>query len=203
MLTVGELEVALAVGEGFFRRAIERGEVKPDHQFRLGERTYYYFSKERQEEIRKSFDLPKVTDETIKNLFMKFVRKMEMSSSYKPVLLKAFLSVCDEQGRAGITEVAEAFGEFYKKRREGSLPIEKPTMRMADVANITLDDIKQILLSMPFEKFERRHYFRYARDLAFIEMKPSLWKQLTASDIEELRNACKRGIESYYERLNP
>lgn len=203
MLTVGELEVALAVAEGFIRRAIERNELEPDHQFRIGERTYHYFAKERQEEIRESLGLPRVTEETIKALFMKFVRKMDMSSSYKPVFLKAFFSVCDEKGRAGIVEVAKAFKGFYENRREGGLSIEKPAMRMADVAKLTLDDTKQVLLSMPFEKFERRHYFRYARDLAFIEMKPSLWKQLTASDIEELCRACERGIETYYARLAP
>jgi superfamily II DNA or RNA helicase len=203
MLTVGELEVALAVGEGFIRRSIERKEIEPDHQFRIGERTYHYFARERQEEIREALGLPKVTDETIKTLFMKFVCKMDMSSSYKPVFLKVFLSVCDEKGRAGITEVAKAFREFYENRSKGGLSIEKPAMRMADVTNLTLDDIMQVLLSMPFEKFERRHYFRYARDLAFIEMKPSLWKQLTVPDIEELCHACERGIKMYYARLNP
>lgn len=201
MLTVGELEVGLAVGEGFIRRAVERGEVKPDHQFSIGERTYHYFDKERQEEIREALGLPKITDETIKTLFLKFVRKMDMSSSYKPVFLNAFLSICDEKGRAGIAEVATAFRDFYENRRELGLSIEKSGMRMADVANLSLDDIKQVLLSMPFEKFERRHYFRYARDLAFMEMKPSLWKQLTPQDIEELRDACERGIETYYARL--
>jgi hypothetical protein len=45
--------------------------------------------------------------------------------------------------------------------------------------------------------------FRYARDLAFIEMKPTLWKQLTPEDIEELHRASKKGIETYYARLNP
>ncbi len=202
MLTVGELEVALATGEGFIRSAVERGRIAADHQFTMGERTYHYFARERQEEIRETLQLPKVTDESIKSLFLKFVRKMDMASSYKPVFLQAFLSVCNEKGRTKVVEVSKEFRAFYENRKRQALTVEKPSMRMADVGNLTLDEVKQILLSMPFEKFERRHYFRYARDLAFIEMKPSLWKQLTSEDIEQLRHACEQGIKTYYARLN-
>jgi superfamily II DNA or RNA helicase len=201
MLSVGELEVALAVGEGFIRRAIERGEIAPDHHFTIGDRTYHYFANERQEEIREMLGLPKVTDETIKSLFMKFVCKMDMASSYKPVFLRSYLSVCDETGCAQVADVAERFRAFYEKRKEQGLAVENPKMDMAAVTNLTLDEVKQILLRMPFEKFERRHYFRYARDLAYIEMKPSLWKQLTPEDIEALRYACEKGTEAYYARL--
>lgn len=201
MLTASELEIALAAGEGLIRRAVERGEVKPDHQFTIGERTYYYFSKARREEIRESLGLPKVTPDTIKGLFSKFVSKMDMASSYKPVFLQAFLSACDENGRAKIGDVAEEFRSFYAKRAERGLPVENPTMRMADTG-IPIDDVKKVMLEMPFEKFERRHYFRYARDLAFIEMKPDLWKQLEPKDLKALSEACSRGIEKYYARLD-
>ncbi len=203
MFSVGELEVALAASDGLIRRAVERGDVKPDHQFTVGERVYQYFAKDRQEEIRQALGLPKVNDETIRTLFLKFVRKMDMASSYKPVFLQAFFSACDDKGHASIADVAEAFSSFYEGRRKQGLCVEKPGMRMAEVASLKIDDVKQILLSMPFEKFERRHYFRYARDLAFIEMKPSLWKQLSESDLLELRNACQKGIENYYARLSP
>ncbi|GLI34631.1 hypothetical protein DAMNIGENAA_20640 [Desulforhabdus amnigena] len=97
----------------------------------------------------------------------------------------------------------KTFWEFYKNRKEQGLAVEKPGMRMVDVDNLILDEVKQVLLSMPFEEFERRHYFRYGRDLALIEMKPSLWKQLAPEDIEEPHRACKKGIETYYARLNP
>ncbi|NLJ29437.1 MAG: hypothetical protein GX433_15715 [Deltaproteobacteria bacterium] len=97
----------------------------------------------------------------------------------------------------------KTFWEFYKNRKEQGLAVEKPGMRMADVDTLTLDEVKQVLLPMPFKEFERRHYFRYARELAFIEMKPSLWKQLAPEDIEKLHRACKKGIETYYARLNP
>ena len=51
MLTVAQLEVELAASEGLVRRAVERGQVAPDHALTLGDRTYYYFSRERIPEI--------------------------------------------------------------------------------------------------------------------------------------------------------
>lgn len=127
---------------------------------------------------------------------------MDMASSYKPVFLQAFLSVCDEKGRTRVDDVSKEFRAFYENRKVQGLTVEKPSMRMADGANLTLDEVRQVLLSMPFEKFERRHYFRHARDLAFIEMKPSLWKQLLPEDIEQIHHACEQGIKTYYARLN-
>ena len=32
------------------------------------------------------------------------------------------------------------------------------------------------MLDMPFEKFERRRYLKYDRDLAFLRFEPSLWR---------------------------
>ena len=201
MLSVGELEVALAASDGFIRRAVERGSVTPDHLFTMGERTLYYFSRDRQEEIRETLGLPKVTEDTIKSLFLKFVRKMDMSSSYKPVFLQAFLKVCDERGCAAVARVTEEFRAFYARRSERGLVVENPAMRMADVGKISFDEVREVLLSMPFEKFERRQYFRYARDLAFVEMKPALWRQLGRTDMVELLRACGEGIENYYARF--
>src|SRR5262249_40191025 len=52
MLSSSALEVELATTEGLIRSAAVRGLVAADHILTLGERTYYYFSRDRVEEIR-------------------------------------------------------------------------------------------------------------------------------------------------------
>ena len=48
MLSASDLEIELAAAEGRIRSAVERGGViAPDHTLTLGERTYYYFLRER------------------------------------------------------------------------------------------------------------------------------------------------------------
>ena len=97
MLSVPELEVELAASEGVVRRAIERGEVRPDHSVTLGDRIYHYFARDRVDEVRQALGLPKVEQHNIKDLFLQYADdKMDMSASYKPVMLLAILDCADD-----------------------------------------------------------------------------------------------------------
>jgi hypothetical protein len=58
------------------------------------------------------------------------------------------------------------------------------------------------MLDMPFEKFERRRYLRYDRDLAFVRFEPTLWRQLKPDDLAKLRAISEESIKKYYERLD-
>jgi superfamily II DNA or RNA helicase len=191
MLSVSELEVELAASEGVVRRAIEREEVRPDHSVMLGDRTYHYFARDRVDEVRLALGLPKVEQHNIKELFLEYADdKMDMSASYKPVMLLAMLDCADDHGRARLADVVEKFRRFYEARKEDGLLVEKASARMAKFDY------------MPFEKFERRRYLRYDRDLAFLRFEPSLWRQLKPDDLRKLRAICEESINAYYERLN-
>jgi hypothetical protein len=195
VLSLAEVAWALAATEDRIRTAIERGQVTADHCVQIGERTGHYFHKDRLEQIRETLGLPQVTAETIKGLFIEFVREMEMSASYKPVMLLAILEVLDTDGRAEMAAVIRGFRQFYQRRSEQGLPVEKPTMRMNRVDELSDADIGRVIVQMPFEKFERRRYLKYDRDLAFIRFEPRLWKQLTTTDLEELKTICLREID--------
>ena len=131
MLSASDLEVELAAAEGRIRAAIARGLIAPDHTLTLGERTYHYFLRDRAEEIREALGLPRVDDASIRELFLDFVERMDMSSSYKPVMLLAILDHVDDRGRAPIDAVASTFHAFYLDRLRQGLAVERPGMRMA------------------------------------------------------------------------
>ena len=180
MISVSELEVELAASEGLVRRAIDRGEIIPDHTVMLGERSYYHFERERIDEIRQALGLKKVEKHNIKALFLDYAGDvMDMSASYKPVMLCAILDNVDETGKASLSSVVASFRRFYEQRRANGLLVETP-----------------------FEKFERRKYLQYARDLAFVKFNPYLWKHITSSDLAELRSICEKNIARYYARLS-
>jgi hypothetical protein len=202
MISVADLEVELAASEGVVRWAVERGEIRPDHTVTLGERVYHYFSRERIEEVRETLGLPKVEAHNIKELFLGYADdKMDMSASYKPVLLLAMLDSVDSHGRAGLAEVVRKFRGFYEERMREGLVVEKANARMAKVDGLDDADVQRVMLEMPFEKFERRRYLRYDRDLAFVRFEPNLWRQLKADDLARLRAICEESIKRYYERL--
>ena len=204
MLSASDLEVELAASEGRIRSAVERGLVMPDHTLSLGERTYYYFVPERAEEIRETMGLPRVDDASIRDLFLEFVARMDMSSSYKPVLLLAMLSRVDVDGRVRLEDVVKAFHAFYLDRAEKGHCIERPGMRMQRARDLSLEDVRSLMLGMPFRKFEQRKYLSYDRqDFAFLRFQPALWRQLTADDRSRIREQCEHAISEYYERIEP
>jgi superfamily II DNA or RNA helicase len=203
MLSTSELEVELGVGEGTVKKAVERGEerAKPDHTLTLGERTYHYFRKDRVETIRAAFGLEPITDENKPDLFAQFVGDMDMTMSYKPVMLLALLDHVDANGRARLADVVRAFRKFYEDRKEAGLVVERPLAAMARVAELDDAEVQRLMLAKPFEKFERRKYLKYDRDLAYIRFDPALWRRLKEEDRDRLRSLCREAIREYYERI--
>jgi superfamily II DNA or RNA helicase len=204
MLTASDMDRELAVTEGTVRRALERGEIAPaDHTLTLGERTYYYFDKQRVPEIRQALGAPEVNADTIKELFFQFVDDMDMAASYKPVLMLAFLDAANSRGRAQMTDVVRSFRAFYEQRAETGLVVERRTMRMANVAAMTDADIQNVIVSMPLRKFQQRRYLEYCRDVAWLEFNADLWRQCSEADLNHVWHLCHRAIARYYERLTP
>jgi superfamily II DNA or RNA helicase len=204
MLSASDLEVELAAAEGRIRNAILRGLIVPDHTLTLGERTYHYFLRDRAEEIREALNLPRVDDASIRELFLDFVERMDMSSSYKPVMLRAILDQVDDRGRAPIDAVVAAFHAFYLDRLRRGLIVERPGMRMNRADTLSIEDARSLMLGMPFRKFEQRKYLAYDRqDLAYLRFAPALWRQLTDEDRATVRAHCEKAVSAYYERLKP
>jgi hypothetical protein len=204
MLSASELDVELAASEGRVRTAVDRDLIVPDHILTLGERTYYYFLRERVEEVRQALGLPRVDDSTIRELFLDFVVKMDMSSSYKPVLLLAILDNVDEHGRASIHDLVQAFRAFYLGRLQQGLTVERPGRRMEQADRLSHDEVRLIMLGMPFRKFEQRKYVAYdRRDLSHIRFQAALWRRLTPDDRTTIRGQCETAITQYYERTQP
>jgi superfamily II DNA or RNA helicase len=200
MVASAELEVQLATTEGKVRSAVERGVLTPDHTLTLGERTYYYFHQDRAEEVRERLGLPQVTDESIRTLFLGFVNRMDMATSYKPVMLKAILDHVDDHGKARIDDVVQSFLSFYRQRHQRGLSVERPTAKMSKADQLSKDEVRIVMLTMPFEKFERRKYLQYDKgDLAFLRFSPALWRQLTPDDLRSVQKACDDAITAYYE----
>jgi hypothetical protein len=81
------------------------------------------------------------------------------------------------------------------------LPAEKPNVRMAKVVELDDAAVRRVMLGMPFEKFERRRYLKYERDVANLRIAPNLWKQLQKNDLADLRGICEESIAKYYERV--
>lgn len=200
MISLGDVERELAVAEGRVKSAVDRSQVAPDHVLQLGERTYIYFRRDRIEEIRVTIGAPKLQDHTLRDRFLQFVNEMDMAMSYKPVMLLAILQCNTDDGRARIAEVVQAFRQFYQDRKAAGLIVERPGARRTPIDELDDAGIQRLVLEQPFEKFERRQFLRYDRDLAYLRFVPRLWNQLEAADLQQIQAICQKSINDYYER---
>src|SRR5690242_1725024 len=61
------LEQEVAVAEGRVRSAVDRVQVRPDHVLEVGDRTYFYFHRDRIEEVRLAIGAPKLEEHTLRD----------------------------------------------------------------------------------------------------------------------------------------
>ena len=203
MLSTTDLELALAVSEGYIRNKVIKGELTPDHVLEIGTRSYFYFRKDRKTEIAKCFGLTSVTAANIRERFLAFCAEMDMSASYKPVLLICLLDTVDKDGAVPIATLTLAFRDFYLDRLARGLPAEKPRARMTRVADVTEGEIQRLILEMPFRKFAQRRFLDYGRDVSRVRFAPVLWKKLTGDDLQRLRHTSEQAIDRYYATGQP
>ncbi len=201
MYQASELEAALGIGESVVRRWVESGRITPDHTIQLGTRVYHYFKKERLEEIRATFNIAPITDQNIKERFFEFVRKMDMNTSYKPVLLLGLLKLADSAGRVQTKELAAFFRDFYHQRLEKGLLVEGEHKQMSRVAELSDGEIEAIMLAKPFEKFERRKFVRRLKEITVLKFAEPLWRSLTDQDKAELQKLAEAALLEYYGQL--
>ena len=129
------------------------------------------------------------------------VEQMDMSYSYKPVLLKAVLTHADANGRVNISDIVDYFRSFYEARRKAGLIVEKTNSVYAK-GNYTDKDAERNILSNPFKRFENMNMMRHTKTLGIVEIEPTVWKKLSDGDKTNILNICDNMLEKYYSRIS-
>lgn len=181
---------------------IREGEIIPDLIVPISEhRTFKYFTEETLEKTAEKFGWQLINDENRKELFMEMIRQMDMSYSYKPVLIKAILANADAKGRIKLDDIVAYFRNFYEGRRNCRLVVEKANSIFAK-GGYTDKDAQRNILSNPFKRFEDMQMLRHTKTLGIVEVEPTVWKKLSNEDKEEMVKICDDKLESYYMRFS-
>lgn len=135
-------------------RYIKDGKVKPDLSIPFGDkRMFHYFREESIRNIAKQYGWDLITPQNMADKFMKFIETMDMSYSYKPVLLKAIYEYMDTSGRVALPDVVDYFIDFYEDRKAHGMIAEKSTS-IYQKGGYTRKDVEKNILSNPFKRFE-------------------------------------------------
>ncbi|MCR5088039.1 MAG: DEAD/DEAH box helicase [Oscillospiraceae bacterium] len=180
---------------------VRDGKIIPDLIVPMSEhRIFKYFKEETLKAYAKQFGWKLIDDSNRKQLFMEMVEQMDMSYSYKPVLLKAVLTYADPAGRVKISDLVSYFRDYYESRRAIGQTVEKANSIFAR-GGYTDKEAERNILSNPFRRFEDMNMMRHTRTLGIIEVDSTIWKKLSSEEKEQIAAICDTKLNSYYSRL--
>ena len=169
-------------------------------QLRIGSRMVPYFSKDDIEKLRTSRNLGVHDETTILKDFEDFIDENTLTFSFKLIYMLSMLNLADEEGEVKIDQLMERYKAFYMDRLNRNLPVDRPNcVYTKEYLN---DDVKlkNSILSNPFEKFERKRFVYYSKDLNILSFNPNLWNQMTDEFKENIKNKEQAFLETYYEK---
>lgn len=167
----------------------------------IGSRQVPYFSKEDVESIRTEHNLGIHDDTTILKDFEDFIDENTLTFSFKLIFMLAMLTLADKEGEVNIDALIDEYSSFYMDRINNNFPVDRPNCVYTKEYLEDRMKIKQSILSNPFEKFERKRFVYYSKDLNILSFNPLLWKQLTAEKKQEIKEKEQGFLKEYYEKI--
>lgn len=177
---------------------IKKGKIKPSVEYKFGSKSLYLFSPDDVEKYRKELGIKEHNNDTIKQDFFEFLEERDYSLSYKMPFLLAFVKNVDSIGDAKIDDVLNDYIAFYQDRIDRGLQVDRSTCPYNET---TLQDRKAIcrnMLTNPFEKFERKRFLYYSKDLSIISMNHALYSKMNAEDWDRVKSQMQEDLQHYY-----
>lgn len=186
------------VNTGTITSWIRKGKITPTVEFSFGSKKISQFSPEDVEKYRKELNIQEHNDETVRDDFFAFLEERDYSLSYKMPFLLSFIDHMDTIGDAKIEDVLTDYIAFYQDRIDKGLPVDRPS---CPYNAETLKDrkiIKSSMLTNPFEKFERKRFMYYSKDLGVISLNHALLAKMSEGDWERVKGQMREDLERYY-----
>ncbi|MGL5713177.1 MAG: DEAD/DEAH box helicase, partial [Paraclostridium sp.] len=154
---------------------IKKGDITPDYSSKLGRVTYNKFKPKRVEEIRVLKGLKKRDETTILDDFWEFIEEGSYSLSYKIIFILSLLKNLEKDGEADFDKVKDDYIIYYKERLKNGLDVDKKSCPYTlEYLNSDKEMIRNIIVN-PFEKFERKRFIYYGKDVKNIGFSFYLW----------------------------
>ncbi len=200
-LSVEQIARKYFVSTGSIISWIKKGKVIPSATFQFGSKLIYMFSQEDAERYKIELSIKDHTDETIKEDFFEFLAERDYSLSYKMPFLLSFIKYMNSIGDAKIEDVLSDYIAFYQDRIDKGLTVDRATCPYNKETLKEKDVIKRSMLTNPFEKFERKRFLYYSKDLGVISMNHALFSRLSKEDLATIETQMKQDLKDYYSKL--
>ncbi len=183
-------------------RYIHDGLITPDLVVPISDHRFFkYFKEETLLNAANQFGWTIIDDSNRKEMFMGMIRRMDMSYSYKPVLILAVLEYVDRAGNINLCDIVSFFRRFYAERKAKGLVVEKSNSIYCK-ENITDKEIERNILMNPFKRFEDMQMLYHTKTLGIIQIDSCVWKKLSDEEKAVIKNICCDKLDSYYKHLD-
>lgn len=186
------------VNTGTVTSWIKKGKIKPSVEYKFGSKSLYLFSPDDVEKYRNELGIKEHNNNTIKQDFFEFLEERDYSLSYKMPFLLAFIKNVNTIGDAKIDDVLNDYIAFYQDRIDRGLQVDRGTCPYNETM---LQDRKAIcrnMLTNPFEKFERKRFLYYSKDLSIIAMNHALYSKMNKEDWDRVKSQMQEDLQHYY-----
>ena len=182
-------------------RYVREGKLVPDLVVPMSEhRTFKYFKEESLQRYAVQYGWKIIDDSNRKDMFMDMIRQMDMSYSYKPVLMNAIMLYADENGRIKLDDIVAYFRSYYESRRAAGLPVEQKNSIFAK-GGYTDKEAERNILSNPFKRFEDMQMLRHTKTLGIVQVDEAVWKQLSKEEKAEIEKISDEKLTQYFSRI--
>lgn len=189
------------VSTGTITSWIKKGKIVPSLEYKFGSKFLYLFSPIDAEKYKKELNIKDHNDDTIKEDFFEFLEERDYSLSYKMPFMLAFIKHINAIGDAKIDDVLNDYIAFYHDRLNRGLQIDRSN---CPYNKEMLSDSKAVcrnMLTNPFEKFERKRFLYYSKDLSVISMNHALYSKMEQEDWIRIKEQLTQDLENYYSSM--
>ena len=202
-LSLEQLARELFVSTGTVQSWLSKNQITADLVIPMGRGNVVLFDPGKVDEIRIAKNLKVHTEDTIVEDFWDFINQGDYTYSYKMFFILSLLDTVDSSGDALVENIIDKYIAAYLERFDNNLIIDRkgsPYNKKDYV--VDRKEMKQSMIVNPFEKFERKRFMYYAKDLAKISIHHKIWDDLNRNDgIKKLRDKMREDIEQYYSAL--
>lgn len=189
------------VSTGTITSWIKKKKIIPSVEYKFGSKLLYLFSPEDVLKYKNELNIKEHNDSTIKEDFFEFLEERDYSLSYKMPFMLAFIKYLNAIGDAKIDEVLDDYVAFYQDRLDRGLQVDRSTCPYNDEMLKDRRAICKNMLSNPFEKFERKRFLYYSKDLGVISMNHVLFSQMKSEDWKKIETQLTEDLENYYSEM--
>ncbi|SMC62210.1 DEAD/DEAH box helicase [Papillibacter cinnamivorans] len=180
---------------------VRDGKLVPDLVVPMSEhRMFKYFKEETLHKYAEQYGWTLIDDSNRKDLFMEMIKQMDMSYSYKPVLIKAVIQYADNKGRVRLDDIVTYFRSFFENRRKNGLVVEKAKSVYLN-ADISDKEILHNILIYPYKRFEDMSIMRHTKTLGIIQVDETIWKHLNEDEKAKIEQVCNEKLMAYFQHL--